>query len=480
MGYTLEEILKQRSMADFRDQFVLALKGIGWVKKEGNGSGSLSVSGAPVGAYDVRVKISTAGEIAAAQFQYSLDGGVSYSGAIAMAPAGTYVLGSTGVTLQFVADPPAAGESVTSFEVGDIYSFTLAVSTLPVTSWLGGSVPLTMIEKDAEANEDLNATVVQIAKGGFGSTAKGAWCDLYHKEIYDLDRVAGIHTEGNVTLVDAASSGPHTLAAGAFVAQTATGLQYRNMNAFTLNAGATLANVLMRAVRVGGEYNVSGGAITQRVTALPGVTVNNPNPAGGSWITISGRAPETDSQLHTRGKGRWPAVGAPGATDPVYDAWAKAASLSVVQTKVRASPVVPGQVDVIVAGASGPVDGATVTAVQNYIDQRTPTTSVAVVSSAVAFPLSVTGTLRVARGSKAAAEAAVSKNLTALVGGGFNSILEELPGIGIGGDVWQDQFVEQIMLAPGARDLDLSSPADQTLAYDNVIVLTNAISVVEV
>lgn len=89
------------------------------------GCGTLTVSGAPYDNYLVQVKIVASGQTLAAgtgTFQYSVDGGNSYSGTIAIPSGGTYLIPNTNMTLTFV---NGTGNSTTSpsFIAGDVYTF---------------------------------------------------------------------------------------------------------------------------------------------------------------------------------------------------------------------------------------------------------------------------------------------------------------------------------------------------------------------
>lgn len=92
------------------------------VTKTGTGTGNLTVSGTPLGAYYVVVYITRSGiglgELTAA-FQYSLDGGVTWSPEIGIPISGIVEIPNTGLTLQF-----HNGTAPNSFEVGDTYIFT--------------------------------------------------------------------------------------------------------------------------------------------------------------------------------------------------------------------------------------------------------------------------------------------------------------------------------------------------------------------
>lgn len=86
------------------------------------GTGSMTVSGAPLDAYKVIVEMMTDGLNLAARtatFRYTLDNGVTYSSNIAMPVSGSYAIPGTGVVLVFT-----NGGSGTSFRTGDSYTFT--------------------------------------------------------------------------------------------------------------------------------------------------------------------------------------------------------------------------------------------------------------------------------------------------------------------------------------------------------------------
>lgn len=86
------------------------------------GTGAVTVSGSPLDAYQVQVKVTTTGtNLAAATgaFQYSLDDGRTFSPVIAIPTGGTYVVPTTGLTLTF-ANGVGTGDS---FVTGDVFQF---------------------------------------------------------------------------------------------------------------------------------------------------------------------------------------------------------------------------------------------------------------------------------------------------------------------------------------------------------------------
>ena len=95
---------------------------VGKVTKSGTGTGNLEVIGSPLDAYEVHVKITRDGVVAAGEvtgaFQYTLDGGDNWSPEIAIPSGGTYTIPGTGLTLVFQNGPSGA-----SFVAGDTYAF---------------------------------------------------------------------------------------------------------------------------------------------------------------------------------------------------------------------------------------------------------------------------------------------------------------------------------------------------------------------
>jgi hypothetical protein len=92
-------------------------------------TGTITVAGTPLDSYDVRVEIRVTGALGAAQFRYSLDGGLEYSEQIIAPSGGTYALANTGLTLTFV---PGAGPIV--FEKGDVHTFATVEQTFTTTT----------------------------------------------------------------------------------------------------------------------------------------------------------------------------------------------------------------------------------------------------------------------------------------------------------------------------------------------------------
>lgn len=462
---TLAQLLAAKTAAEYKTQLLTALQGISYVSKTGTGTGSMAGSGVAANAYSVRVKITLAGALGTAEFQVSTDGGATYSSSVVVPSNGQYVVGATGLTVQFADGPVGQGNS---FEVGDAFALELTVPTFPVTSWQPGSTPLTLVEKFSETGEEVDKVIATIAAGGFVGTAQGDWLTLAAKQVYDLDRVGSSVTVGNIVLTNTTGSGIPVSAGGVWVG-TIDGRRFVNRTGGTVPAGGTLT-LSFQAESPGKDYNVAAGGITTLYTALPGISVNNPNPVGGSWITTAGADQETDLELARRCVARWPALSQSGGTKAVYEAWAKTASPNVARVTSRVSIGTPGHVEMYVASAAGPADGATVTAVNSYIQPRIPFPSTFLVNTAAGVGYTVTATIYAYQGQGAAALAAAHANLDALA-----------QSLGIGETLYLSNLIEALSTPAGVRNVVLASPgADVTHAFNEVGTMTKNLSVVEV
>lgn len=484
MGLTLEQLVEAKTKEQLRSELLLALQGVGYVRKVGGGEGWLTLTGVAEDELDVSIKITTDGGLGTAEFQYSVDAGDTYNAVDILVPSGgQYVLPDSGVTLVFENGP---GEADVSFLVGDFFSFLLSVPTLPTSSWHAGSTPLTIVETDAQANEDMALTIQSIAKSGFLTEAEDHWLDLVLEDVYDLERSAGQVAQHTVRLTDAGSGGPYSIAAGQLVVSGASGLRFSNIASGTLLQGSTL-DLTFQAEQRGTAYNLGLGGISRLLTALPGVTVANIDVGSGSSITQQGVNRETDAAAQARAMLRWGERG-DGAVEDAYALWATTASADVTRVLVKADPDVPGGVLLLLAGPAGTVDAGAISDVEDYIEPRVPFGSVLTVESAVATDVPITATVYVRAGYGSSALADMLTNLTALFQGGTNTTGELLPGIEISDGtvkVFRAELIEQMQIAAGVRNVDLATlvPAgDTTLADERVATLDTApvLTIVEV
>ncbi len=472
MATTLADLITPATRTTWRDRLLAAAQGRYHVTAKGSGSGKLTTSGTPTTAADVVVAIVASGEIGAATYKVSTDGGVTF-GATATVSAALIAIGSTGVSVKFTVGGAGTG---TSFVAGDRFSFSVALPSLRTTTWLAGSTALTMMELFADALADIDGVNAELAKGGFNSLASGRWLEMLAAELYLNAKLFGTKTQGTVRLTAAAGAGPYSIVAGQVWVSTAGGVRFVNTAAGTLPLAGTL-DLTFEAELSGTGHNVANATITVLQTALAGVTVNNPDPGSGSWITIQGTDDESDAALQERDRQKWPTL-AVAANDDGYERFAKDATApgsgvtQVTRARASASVATPGRVDLLVAGSAGAVNGATVTAVQTYVDARTALTSVVVVASAVNKAITITGTVKVKTAQAATAQAAAEADLAALASGTDIGAAEGVPL----------EFILAAITGPLAADgsnsrgitnMSLSAPsADVALAATEVPTFT--------
>ncbi len=89
------------------------------VVRTGTSTGTITLAGSARNAYRAIVSIFAAGTVGVGKFQYSLDGGYSYSEPITIPAGGSFTIPRTGITATFV-----AGGGPAFFDVGDVHSWT--------------------------------------------------------------------------------------------------------------------------------------------------------------------------------------------------------------------------------------------------------------------------------------------------------------------------------------------------------------------
>lgn len=465
MALTLAQLLSPLDNDGWKARLLGSLQGLGLVVASNpdnqgevaSGTGSLSISGAPTVEVEVVIEVTTTGELGAAEFQYSTDAGVTFDGPETVPANGVFVLPDTGVTLTF-----AAGAATDSFVDGDLYSFDIAEPNFPTSNWDTFSLPRTLFETDAQAFSKLDQEVISaIASGGFIRLAKGAWQDLVGQQVYNQARIQAIATKGLATLTCAATAGPYTIAAGQLTISNTAGLRFTNTTGGTLSAGGTL-QLTWEAERAGSAYNVGNGTLTIMVSSLAGVTVANPDPGGGSWVTTQGRNKETDTAYAARCIAKWPALG-PGAVASTYDLWARTAAPSVTRTRVVVSAATPGQVDVYLAGESGTATGGDVDDVQEYLEARVPLTSIPNAVAADELEVEVVGTVFYT-GVEATVIAAVEAALQTLIDSVSIGAPAATPTV-----IYLSDLIAAVDNAAGVRNFVMTGPAaDVTVPLGDV------------
>lgn len=453
MGVELDDLIVPITKEQARAQLLQAAKGLGWAQVDGDSEGTIALTGNPNGSYDIRINILSVVTGTNLTFRYSLDGGQAWSGSVAPT-SGSYVLGSTGVTVVFT------GSDVDSFVVGDTFTVATFSPPLPTTSWQAFSVPRILIEIFAVAFSIIVNLVAKIARGGLNKYAKGKWLTLFADEVYDNQRFQGMATQGIAKVSDNAGAGPFTLQQGVFLLQTVGGLRYRAAATTTLPKDGIDVEVPMRAESPGAVYNVGGDALVVTGTPLPGITATN----DVDWITVQGTDDETDPELQTRNSQKWSSL-APAFTDDGYSYYAKQASSGVARTHSRPSPTVAGEVDLYLASSSGGVAGPVVTAVQAALDQIEPQTCTVNVQSAVPHVFTIAGTAFY-----------FSSHAGTIVADTDAALVAFFSTVNVGGTMYLSQLIDALQEVPGMRNLDLTGLADTALGETEVATFVRTLT----
>lgn len=322
-----------------------------------------------------------------------------------------------------------------------------------LTDFYSGSVQRTLIETDAQGLSDLTAYSANIAQGGFVELALADWLTLLAESQYNIDRLPSTATEGVIRVSAEAGLGSHTIAAGAMLFSTPSGLTFFNLENFSVAEGGH-TDTPIKASQTGSAYNVSSNTITVISTPIVGLSCTNQ----GSWITKAGSDQETDTALRARCKLRWAELGY-GATADAYRFWALSARSEVKKVKVLDNlPRGQGTVDVIIYG-DGALGSTVVNDVDAYIQIRKPITADVDVYSATQHNESIRATIYYKAGTLSLVQAAVTTELA--------NLQLETP---IGGTIYKSRIIESLFVRPYVTNVTLTEPATD-------VVLTTAQSV---
>lgn len=342
-----------------------------------------------------------------------------------------------------------------------------AVAGFPAYSWQSGTVPRTFFELEALSYADLTQVIGAIASGGFVDYAEGPWLTLRAAQGYNLTRKPAVYTRGTITLTDDGAIGPYDITADGQVVVQSGDTRYRVVSATgyvlpqTLPASGTVTLVFEAEVPgIGG--NLPEGSAFEMVTSLPGVTVAQETPPGGSWITTQGSNEESDPELRIRCKARWGELGY-GATEAAYRFWALTASDEVTRVAVSEATG-DGTVSVYVAGANGNISSGALDDVQDYLDERRPQCVVPTAYNATQVTVALTGEVKVKAAQSAAAQAAAAVALA--------NYFSTVP---IGGTIYRAPIEAVILGAnPGVINVILTNAPEVALAANEVPVVSVA------
>lgn len=351
-----------------------------------------------------------------------------------------------------------------------------AAAGLPVTSWRVGDPTKSQYAYLARALAGREDAVSNYIKAGWLSTATGDWLKTLASEVFGIDVPGATYAEPSITVTNT-RGGYFTPAVGALTFKcTATGATFHNTDTGIdtttglpgpLSAGKTLRFALT-ADDAGSVGTVAVNEIDNVVTTLIGVAIVSSTAA----IGLDEQDPET-----TRAQCR-ATLGAlsPDGPSDAYEFVARNPALTGVLDIARARSIDDsdtGNVLVYLAGVSGPVADASVTAALAAIAiWAEPLCITPTVQKGVPITINVAATFTgvVAAGFSAAAQAEVGREFSA-----FN-----IAGAG-GGSVDDTLITAAIRAAvPGISVLTMTVPAAPTALAQGQYPVLGTFSLVQV
>lgn len=130
---------------------------IGEIVFSGAGTGTITASGKPNNDYDILVVILESGNTNEGTFNISIDGGVSYMGEMTIPLGRTYIVGDTGITIQF-SDAEGLEEGTASFQAGDTYRLRAEAPAMSNAQVIKAVKSLINFNKDYEYIHIVGAT----------------------------------------------------------------------------------------------------------------------------------------------------------------------------------------------------------------------------------------------------------------------------------------------------------------------------------
>lgn len=279
------------------------------------------------------------------------------------------------------------------------------------TNWTTGTVPNTLLQTVSFPFTEIQQDRFNFAAGGlldYAALASRQWLELHADQVFDNQAFPAVAAEIDEVFTDSANQGPFNIApggAGVSVGQGQTIYKTTNTSTVVLPLGGSVT-IRVRAPTPGTVGNVPDGALTFFAAGrLPGVTVNNPGPGS---VKVAGLDAEQNAPLTTRCRTKW-ALLSTGSPIQAYINWALFAGtgqVGKVKPRVNTDLSDPGLVKLYLGSpAGGPVTGAVVTAVQNFIapisvsgartGSRIPETAKCLVFSAAGKTVYIKGTILV-------------------------------------------------------------------------------------
>jgi phage-related baseplate assembly protein len=350
-----------------------------------------------------------------------------------------------------------------------IYS-VLARLGVNTASWKSGAVVRTIVVGVSVVLAAFSTLMADVARSGFLEFSEGAWLVLVARHVYGVEKTMATFATGQVTLTNPGGGSFAFEPGDLIVANTVTGLTYRNTLAATLGA-LTTVTIDVVATEAGSGGNAAPHAITTITnTLIGGVTCDNA-------LGMTAVDEESDAALRLRCQERL------GALSPMgpWDAYAyavrnatRADGQAIAVNRIRITKDGYGNVYVYVASADGLVTGGDLTIAADAVDQwATPQAVTAHVIAATPYALNVTAEVwayNTGGLTNAQIEAAIVARMTLFcsaqpVGG---NVLVPATGVGY---VFADAVRAAVAaaVAPQTFHVTLTAPAaDITLAVTDV------------
>lgn len=268
---------------------------------------------------------------------------------------------------------------------------------LPVTTWRTGDPTKSLYAflarilagTDTDRNEKgLSGIIVGYGQSAILSRATGDWLTILAKEVYGVDRVLATPATSTVTLHNTGGGLYPRVAGDLTVKCSESGATYHSTSGGTLTAGSTLT-FTVSADLDGSIGSAPTNGIDTLVTSLPGVVVTL------STVAI-GTDGQTNPELRTQCTSTLGALSPNGPAD-AYECVCRNPKLTGVTDIARARAIgddTTGQVTVYVAGAAGPVAGASLIAAQAAVQiWATPLCITPSVTDASPVTINVTTTI---------------------------------------------------------------------------------------
>lgn len=303
---------------------------------------------------------------------------------------------------------------------------------LPVDSWRVGDPTRSLYKYVAEALATRDEQDAEFVKAGFLSTAEGDWLTVHAAEVFGIDRDEATYAAPTITITNS-GGGRYPLAAGDLTVQaTSTGKTYHNTDDHVdpgdiLEGGATITFTLI-ADEAGSASAVIADEIDTIVSpALLGCAID-------SSTAATATDGQSDDELQDDCEDTLGALSPNGPAD-AYNSVVRNSELTGVTEITRSASsedTADGTVTVYVAGPSGAVSGAAVTAAQAAVRiWAEPLTITATVQSVSEAPRALTATISgddIPADFEAQIESAFAAYLVTLPIGGFLAVsrLEKL------------------------------------------------------